>query len=472
MAHGFRDYSPDQVYLLPPSPQDWLSEDHLAYCVLDVVEQLDLSVFLSYYSRDGRGAPAYSPRMMVGLLLYGWCHQVYSSRKIARMCVDDLGGRLIAAGHQPDFRSISDFRLHHGEALEALFLQSVHLCQRAGMVSLLHVAADGSKLMANASKHKAMSYGRMAEEEERLSAEIARMLKRGAEEDAAEDARFGRDNPGSALPDELARRQSRLAKLREAKEALEAQARAAAEQKQAEHAAKEKARLEGGGKRGGRKPADPATVKPKDKAQRNFVDPESRIMKGGDGAWVQGYNGQAVVDRDHQVIVACDLSDQAADAPHLQGMVEQAVANTDFRPDTVSADPGYFSAQNVETLEADGTTVFIPPDRLRHGTPDAPAEPLPKEALDALSTADRMRHAISTKEGRAEYAHRKKTVEPSFGQIKGSPGNPGFRQFLRRGLIKCRQDWRCVCAAHNFLKYMRVQLGLNGYDVTKTARSG
>lgn len=463
MAHHFRSYTPEQPHLLPPAPQDWLSEDHLAYAARDVVQQLDISAFYAGYSEDGRGAPAFHPELLVSLLLYAWCHQVFSSRKIARLCRDDLGGRFLAAGHTPNHRCINDFRLRHGQALQALFLESVRLCQEAGMVSLVHLAVDGTKLAANASKHKAMSYGRMEEEEARLTAEIQKMLQRAAAEDAQEDQEHGPESPGSLFTEEIARRNSRLEKLREAKAALEAQVRAAAAQKKEERKAKERERAAAGKRKlGGKKPPDPETVTPKDKAQRNFVDPESRIMKGGDGAFIQGYNGQAAVDADHQVITACDLTDQAADAPHLQSLVAQSAANTGCHPDTCSGDPGYFSADNVTALEGAGIEVLIPPDRQRHGTPTDPAPPLPPDVLETLSVADRMRHQTSTAAGRAGYANRKKTVEPTFGQIKGCPGHPGFRQFLRRGLEKCQQEWHWVCAAHNFLKYMRMTLGARG----------
>jgi transposase len=462
MARHFRPYIPEQPHLLPPAPQDWLTEDHLAYAVRDVVRELDLAAFYDAYSRE-RGAPGFDPEMLVCLLLYAWCHQVYSSRAIARLCRDDLGGRFLAAGHTPDHRCINDFRLRHGEALTALFLQSVRLCQQAGMVSLVHLAVDGTKIAANASKHKAMSYGRMEEEEVRLTAEIRKMLVRAAAEDTQEDQQHGLEAPGSLFTEEIARRKSRLEKLREAKAALEAQVREAAAQKQAAREAKERERAAAGKRKlGGRKPPDPETMRPKEKAQRNFVDPESRIMKGGDGAFLQGYNGQAAVDAHQQVITACDLSDQAADAPHLPALVRQSAVNTGCHPDSCSADPGYFSADNVTALEAAGIEALIPPDRQRHGTPTDPATPLPAEVLAALPVADRMRHQTSTAAGRAGYAHRKKTVELTFGQIKGCPGHPGFRQFLRRGLEKCKQEWHWVCATHNFLKYMRMTLGVRG----------
>ena len=458
MAHSFRPYAPEQPFLLPPDPRDWLGEDHLAYCIRDLIQELDFTSFLVAYSRDGRGAPPYAPQLMVALLLYGWCQRRYSSRQIERLATDDLGGRFLAAGHQPDHRAISDFRLRHGEALRGLFLQSLRLCQQAGMVSLGHVALDGSKLTAHASKHKAMSYGRLVEAETLLAAEVDEMLAQAAQVDAAEDQQFGRENRGSLLPEALARRQSRLAKLREAKAALEAEVRAAAQAAQEQREAEDAARTAAGQRlKGGRKPQDPATVRPKDKAQRNFTDPESRIMKGGDGAWLQGYNGQAAVDRDEQVIVACTLTNQAADAPHLAAMTAQVVANTGCKPTVVSADPGYFSSANIDTLTGQGVRALIPPDRQRHGSPAAPVEPLPAAVLAALPVEQRQRHLLSTAAGRQEYGHRKTTVEPAFGQIKGCPAAPGFRGFLRRGLEKCGQEWSWICAAHNFRKYLRFQ---------------
>jgi transposase len=458
MARDYRPYTPEQPYLLPPAPQDWLTPDHLAYSVRDVVAELDLAAIEAGYSRDGRGAPAYHPRLMVSLLLYAWCNHVFSSRRIARLAVDDLGGRFLAAGHQPDFRSISDFRLRHGEALRGLFLQSLRLCQAAGMVTLGQVSLDGTKIAAAASKHKAMSYGRMVEDEARLQQEVDELLRRSAETDAAEDEQFGKDNPGSWLPEELHRREERLRRLREAKAALEAEAKAAAEEKRARHEAKQRGRAAHGEPRlGGKPPADPETVTPKEKAQRNFTDPESRIMKAGDGSWVQGYNAQAAVDGENQVIVACELSDCAADAGHLARQMEQVIANTGFLPDTALADPGYFSASNVDYLEWRGIPPLIPPDRQRHGTPAAPVEQRPEAELAALSPADRQRHLVSTAAGRAAYAKRKVTVEPVFGQIKGCPGTEGFRAFLRRGKRKCQQEWAWVCAAHNFKKYFRFQ---------------
>jgi transposase len=456
MARDYRPYTPEQPHLLPPCPQDWLPPDHLAYCVRDLVAELDLSAIDAGYSRDRRGTAAYHPRLMLSLLLYAWCNRVYSSRRIARLATEDLGGRYLSAGHQPDFRSLNDFRLRHGEALRGLFRQSLRLCQEAGMVSLGQIALDGTKIAAAASKHKAMSYGRMAAAEERLQQEVDEMLRHAAEADAAEDAQFGKDHPGSWLPEQLHRREERLRRLREAKAALEAEAKAAAGEKRARHEAKQRGRAaRGEAPLGGQPPADPETVKPKATAQRNFTDPESRIMKAADGSFVQAYNAQLAVDAQHQVIVANDLTAMAADAPRLAGLTEQVIENTGVLPDTALADPGYFSGFNVEYLQWRGIQPLIPPDRQRHGSPAAPVDPLPEEELARLSAADRQRHLVSTAAGRATYAKRKVTIEPVIGQIKGCAGAPGFRGFLRRGLVKCRQEWAWVCAAHNFRKYFR-----------------
>jgi hypothetical protein len=306
---------------------------------------------------------------------------------------------------------------------------------------------------ANASKHKAMSYGRMVEAEERLGAEIAEYQRRSREADVEEDSLFGKDAAGPNLPEELKRRETRLARIRAAREALEAQARAAQEAKQKVRALRE---AEAGKPLAGRRPKDPDEAKPDEKAQRNFTDPESRIMKAGNGEWVQGYNGQAAVDRDHQVIVACELSNQAADAPHLQPLIEQVAENTGAVPPEVSADAGYFSAANVQSQLGPFTQPLIPPDRMKHGEAGDPVERVTEQ--EPMSLADWMRLALSTDAGASGYAWRKKTVEPVFGQIKGCPGSPGFDQFLRRGLTKARQEWRWVCATHNFKKYMRHQM--------------
>lgn len=457
MSTQYQMYCPDIPSLLPASAQDWLPEDHLAYVVRDVAKYLDLTAIHLWYSSDPRGARPFDPLMMVSLLLYAWCSDIYSSRRISMLCIGDLGGRYLAAGQQPDFRTINKFRLRHGEALADLFVQSVRLCQSAGMVSLGHVAVDGTKLAANASKHKAMSYGRMVRAESDLRAEIAEIERRSNAVDSMEDALFGAQNAGIDLPKELKFRETRLARILEAKVQLELEARQAAEARAAKREAKRP--KEDGKPRGGRKPKDPTTVLPKDTAQRGFTDPDSRIMKSGTGEWVQGYNAQAAVDSDHQVIVACDLTNMAADAPHLQSLMEQVAQNTGGMPVQTSADAGYFSAANVTSQTTPYCQPYIPPDRLHHGrcaTPD-----FQNVNTDDLTVSDRMRRLLSTPHGREAYANRMKTVEPVFGQIKGCPGSPGLRQVLRRGMPKALQEWRWSCVAHNIKKYMRHQLALN-----------
>ena len=310
MSKQFRNCDLNQAYLLPPSLQDWLPEGHLARFVADLVETLDLSaIYAKYEEGDGRGLAAYDPRMMVRLLIYAYCRGVPGSRRIERATYEDLVFRYLAADQHPDHTTIADFRKEHLANLSQLFVQVLKLCQQAGLVKLGHVALDGTKVKANASKHKAMSYERMGETEEKLEAEVQALLAEAARIDAEEDGKYGKGKRGDELPEELARRESRLAKIREAKAALEGEAREAAKKKQAEVEARlrerERQEEERGRKLGGRPPQapDPEQAKPEPKAQRNFTDPDSRIMK--DGAtkeFVQGYNAQAAVDSQAQVM--------------------------------------------------------------------------------------------------------------------------------------------------------------------------
>ena len=356
-----------------------------------------MSAITARYEEERRGSPPYHPRMMVKVLLYGYCTGVASSRRIAQRLHEDIAFRALAANNTPDFRTISDFRKDHLEALGDLFLQVLELCKQAGLVKLGHVVLDGTKVRANASKHKAMSYGRMKEKEGGLSAEVAELLRRAGEVDDDEDRRYGRDKRGDELPEELAFRESRLRKIREAKAALEEEAREAAEQAEAE----------------GRRPPGA----PDDRAQRNFTDPESRIMPGpGGGDFQQSCNCQAVVDRAHQVIVAARATNQPADKNQALGMIQETVGNTGKAPREVSADAGYYSAQAVDGLYALGVDPFVAPDQTRHGSvvPPAPRGRIPGN----LSPRDRMRRKLCTEVGRQLYALRMETVEPVFGQIK------------------------------------------------------
>jgi len=427
VSKTFRPYEPDQIYLMPASLQDWLPKGHLAYFISDVVDHLDLSAIMSCYEEE-KGYPPYHPVMMVKVLLYAYCIGVPSSRKIEKRLEEDISFRVLAANNTPDFRTISDFRKNHLRALAALFLQVLKLCQRAGLVKLGHVSIDGTKMKANASKHKAMSYKRMKEEEARLEAEVQELLKEAEAVDEEEDRKYGKDRRGDELPKELAFRESRLKKIREAREALEAEA---------QHAAEE-ARGEG----------KPATGIPSDKAQRNFTDPESRIMPGPGGKhFVQAYNAQAAVDSSHQVIVAAEVTDQPSDKRQAVPMMEQVKANTGGKPREMSADAGYFSSDAVTGLSADGIDVYMPPDRMHHTykMPAASRGRIPK----GLSVADRMRRKLRTKHGRKRYGLRKELPEPVFGQIKQVRG---FRQFLLRGKEKVRSEWRFICTGHNLLK--------------------
>jgi transposase len=429
MAKTFRPYDPDQSYLLPPSLRDWLPPDHLVYFVSDLADGLDLTAIFDTYEEE-RGYPPYHPLMLVKVLLYGYAVGIRSSRKLERASKEDVAFRVLCAGNEPNFRTISDFRKRHLEALAGLFAQVLLVAKEAGLVKLGHVAIDGSKVKANASKHKAMSYGRMIEEEKRLQAEIERLLRAAVAEDEAEDARHGSDNQGDELPEELRHRQSRLRKIREAKAALEARARAEAEE--AGH-------------------PDPETVEPDAKAQRNFTDPDSRIMLGSDKAFVQAYNVQLAVDSEHQIIVAEAVTQQGNDKLQLIPMTEAVCDSLAETPIAVSGDSGYFSEEVVKRLELYEIDPFVAPGKISHrewreATP--PTEPLP---LDATAR-ERMRHKLRTERGRAEYDKRKVTVEPVFGQLKTVNG---MRHFLLRGLGQASGEWRFACTAHNLLKVFR-----------------
>ena len=432
MSKTYLPYDPDQQLLLPAAIQEWLPDDHLAYFIIsDVVDQLDLSEITARYEGERRGGPPYHPRMMVKVLLYGYCVGVSSSRRIAQRLHEDIAFRVLAANNTPDFRTISDFRKDNLAALSGLFLQVLALCQQAGLVKLGHVALDGTKVKANASKHKAMSYRRMKEKEAQLAAEVAELLRQAQAADEEEDRRYGKDRRGDELPEELAFREGRLEKIREAMAALEAEAQAAAEQAEAD----------------GRK--HPGV--PDDKAQRNFTDAESRIMPAAGGKdFLQAYNCQAVVDGAHQVIVAARATNQTSDKQQAAAMLQETIDNVGAVPREVSADAGYYSAQAVDELYALGVDPFVAPEQTRHGrvVPPAPRGRIPSH----LSSRDRMRRKLRTKRGRQRYALRMQTVEPVFGQIKQGRG---FRQFLLRGLEKVQGEWSLICTGHNLLKLFR-----------------
>jgi transposase len=434
MSKVFRAWDVDEVWLLPASVQDFVPLGHIAHLIRETVrEGLDLRAILSQYDEE-RGYPPYHPGMMTALLLYAYSQGIYSSRRIDRACHERVDFMAVTGLSYPDFRTISEFRKRHLGALSGLFVQVLGLCRKAGLVKLGHVALDGTKIKANASKHKAMSYGRMKGAEERLAAEVAGWMKKAAAQDAAEDRQHGGERRGDELPDWVANKERRLAKIREAKAALEAEAQAAAGQGAGEDS-------EVAAKRG-RKGQPPSGV-PEDNAQRNFTDPESRIMKTKDG-FIQGYNAQAAVDAEHQIIVSCDLTNQGTDSAQLLPLMDQIKANTEVLPKQVSADAGYASDANLKGLEEREIDGFVAAGRQKHGTA-APAAGKAKEGSRLAAMAQK----IAGQGYDSPYRLRKQTVEPVFGQIKQARG---FRQFLLRGLDKVKQEWVLVCTAHNLLK--------------------
>jgi transposase len=470
----FRPYEPTQSFLLPPSPLDWLPEDHLARFILDTVGELDLSEICAHYERELRGFPPHHPRMMVALLLYGYCIGVASSRKIEKRTHEDVAFRVIAGNTHPDHTCISEFRRIHLSALSGLFVQVLLLCQKMGMVKLGHVALDGTKMKANASKHKAMSYERMKKDEEKLAAEVAALMKAAEQADAAEDAEYGQGRRGDELPETLRRRQDRLARIRATKAALEAEAKAQAEEReakaqldaQAQAVIAEMNKIDAARRDDDRDddPPPPSGSAPEDlpnhqvptnkegtltdKAQRNFTDADSRIMKTNSG-FEQGYNGQVVVDEAHQIIVAQGVSNQSPDAEHFIPMLDRVVENLSVAPKKVSADSGYFSEANVQRAGCRGIDPYVATGRTKHHAATETASP----DNGARSAKARMKEKLSTTDGAETYSRRKAIVEPVFGQIK----NRGFRHFLLRGLAKVRGEWSLITLSHNLLKLFGFQ---------------
>ena len=433
--------------LLPPSVQELVPAGHLAHFVRDLVrDSLDLSAILDDYAEE-RGYPPYHPVMMTALLLYSYCQGVYSSRRMAQACEQRVDFMAITALQQPDFRTISDFRKRHLPALGALFGQVLVLCEQAGLVKLGHVALDGTKLKANASKHKAMSYGRMKQREAELAAEVQKWLAQAAAVDAAEDEALGRTRRGDELPEWVTNKQQRLAKMREAMAALEAEAQAAAtaasEPQPDEPPAADDGGTVGAALAADDSPAEPATVAPPDKAQRNFTDPESRIMKT-PGGFEQTYNAQAAVDADSQVIVAAGLTNAGNDKQQVVPMAAAIAQNLGRLPKELSADSGYCSEANLAELERLGIRGYVATGRQKHGAKSAT-----KAGAGGRTLVQGMSRRLKQGGHRSRYRLRKQTVEPVFGQIKGARG---FRQFHLRGLTKVADEWLLLCVAHNLLK--------------------
>ena len=459
MSKTFRAWKIDEPLLLPVSVQEFVAKDHLARFVLSVVkEELDLTEIMSCYCSE-KGQPPFHPVMMTALLLYAYCCGIYSSRRIAKACRERVDFMSMVALDPPDFRTIADFRRRHLKALSELFLQVLALCDKAGLAKLGHVACDGSKIKANASKHKAMSYERMEARAIELEAEVGKWFAAAEAADAEEDKLYGQDKQGDELPAWVADKTRRAEKIRAAKAELEAEAKAAAAAKAKEQAeAEEKRKAEGRKKPG--KPAAPPSPEPDPKAQKNFTDPESRIMKSKDG-FVQAYNGQIAVDAHAQIIVAQDVTQSAVDYAQLVPAVDAIEANLGRKPEQLSADSGYCSEANLEDLEGRNIDAYVATGRAKHavaGAAQDEAAPVVANAAtvvispqnaQAPTRVEAMRSKIKSGGHASPYRLRKQLPEPVFGQIKQARG---FRQFLLRGIEKVRGEWAIVCTAHNLLK--------------------
>ena len=441
MSKHFRPWKIDQQQLLPPSVQDYVSEDHVSRFIVALVrESLDLCEIEAGYP-SALGQPPFHPAMMVALLLNGYASGIYSSRRIAKAAEERADFMMIVAGDAPDFRTISDFRKRHLTALAGLFVQVLKLCEAAGLVKLGHVALDGTKIKANASKHKAMSYQRMKSREAELQAEVDRWLAAAEAADAEEDKLHG-NRRGDEMPKWVADKEKRLARIREAKAALEAEAKAAAEEEARIRAEAEEKRKADGRKKNGKAPAPPSET-PDGKAQRNFTDPESRILKTKDG-YIQGYNAQAAVDGEAQIIVAHGLTPSMSDHGQLEGLIDGIEAHLGRRPKEASADSGYLSEANLAALHARGIEPYIATGRAKH--PDEV-----KRKIGGPLT-QHMRRKLKRAGWRSRYRLRKQIVEPVFGQIKQERG---FRQFLLRSVEKVHAEWAMICTAHNLVKLAR-----------------
>lgn len=447
----FKPYQPNQLFLLPPDMKQWLPDDHLVYFVMDVVSQLDLSAIYRCYDHRKGGQPPFDPRMRVGLLFYAYCIGLPSSRKIEKATYDRVAFRILTTDQHPDHDTISDFRKRHLKALGGLFVEVLRLCQQVGLVKRGHVSLDGTKVKANASKHKAMSYGRMEKKAEELEAEVKRLLTEAQAVDEAEDAEYGQGQRGDALPKDLRFKENRLRKIKEAMKSLEQQAQAEAEAQRQEIRQKELSLEKEGRKRKGKKPKAPSDD-PDSKAQRNFTDPESRIMKdGASKSFEQAYNCQAAVDEHSQIIVATHVTQQTNDKQQVEPMVETIKENTGGKkPKKLSADTGYFSESNIEYLEGEAIDSYVASGRDKHGDPPAPSprRRIPKD----VTKKERMARKLRTKKGRETYSKRKEIVEPVFGQIKEVRG---FRRFSLRGLGNVMSEWDLICLTHNLLKLFR-----------------
>ena len=448
---NYRAWDAQQNGHEPVSPRDALSEDDLVFFLLDLIPQIDLTPFHQYYAQELRGQPPFDVTMMVTLLVYAYAVGVCSSRKIAAACQRNLAFRAIVGNDPPDFRTISDFRKIHRAAFRPLFLEVLRLAGEMGMVKLGNLSTDGTKMGANASRHKAMSYGYMKKESERLKAEIEQLLKQAEQLDAEQDAALG-SRRGDELPEELKRREDRLAKIQAAKARLEAEARVKAEEEQRRRDEEQARREAEGRKRRGKEPA-PIDPTPEDKAQTNFTDPVAKIMKQSNKGFDYSYNAQVVVDSEEQIIVAAETTTAANDKQQGVPMAQAALNNLNAagieRPKTAegtpipipnTADTGYFSEKAVEDLETMGIDAHFATGRQKHHEATTAAEAAAPTAKARVK--EKMQHKLRSTTGRALYAARKHIVEPVFGMIKSARG---IRRFLLRGLEKVSAEWQLIC---------------------------
>lgn len=445
MGKTFRSYDMNQQLLLPPDLRQWLRSDHLALYISDVVEALDLSAIVKVYEEsDGRGRPPYHPALMVKLLLYGYCSGKMSSRKIEQATYDDVAFRVLSCNQQPDHDSIASFRKRHLQELGRLFVQVLQLCERAGLVKLGHVAIDGTKIKANASKYQSLSYERMKDAEQELTAEVARLLSEAQRVDEEEDELYGKGKRGDELPEELRDRETRLAKIRGLIAELEKEAKAAAEQKIAEKA-KPLAERSRNWRRKWEVSAE-GEILPLPKSKRNLTDPDSRMMKDlVTQSYQQGYNSQIAVDAQAQVIVAAKVVQAGNDQQQLVPVLQEVAQNLGRMPEVASADGGYFSTAALTHEVVREINLHVPPNEPE---PDL-SETLPSTA----SVQQRMWQKLRSPDGRIIYNQRQAIVEPVFAQIKHVRG---FRQFLLRGLDQVESEWLLICLTHNLLKLFRV----------------
>ena len=458
----YRPWTPERYAQQAHAPAAKLPDDDLVFFLIDVVPKLDLAPIHAPYQDEARGAPPFDPAMMTCLLLYAYCVGVFSSRKIAQACERNLAFLAIVGEERPDFRTISLFRKNHLDAFADVFVQVLRLAKAAGLVRLGTIAVDGTKIQGNASRHKAMSYGYMTQEVGRLRAEIDQLLQQAQDVDVEDEAVLG-TRRGDELPEELRRRQDRLATIEAAMKRLEAEAQAAADAERQRREEAEAQRQRTGTKRRGRAPG-PIVETPAEKAQVNFTEPELSIMKTANKGWDCCGNAQASVDDGCQIILACEVTAASNDkqqaepmAQATRGQLDQAEiappANESGARAAIPAalDAGYFSAAAVAAMEREGFDPHIATGRQRHHNASSPAagsEP----AAEPATAKEKMQAKLKTPAGRAVYARRKAIVEPVFGQIKEARG---FRRFLLRGLDQIRGEWRLVCLTHNLLKIWR-----------------